>query len=143
MSEAEFMYMAKSMRAIIDPRIVFFLEDNGSPVGFSLTLPDVNAVLQRLRNGRLFPFGFIKLLGAAWFGERREVRTAVLSLLPAYQRRGLDSLLILKTIEQVRQHGYVGGELSWIMDNNVVLKNALAKLGAIVDKEYALFERTI
>jgi GNAT superfamily N-acetyltransferase len=143
MSEAEFMYMAKSMRTILDPNIVFFLEDNGSPIGFSLSLPNANTVLRQLQDGRLFPFGFIKLLGAAWFGGRHEVRTAVLGLLPPYQRRGLDSLLILSTIEQVRKHGYVGGELSWVMDNNVVLKNALAKLGAIIDKEYALFEKPL
>lgn len=143
MSEDEFMHMAKSMRTILDPNIVFFLEYNGSPIGFSLSLPDVNPALRRLHDGRLFPFGFIKLLGATWFGECHEVRTVVLGLLPAYQRRGLDSLLILSTIEQVRQHGYLGGELSWVMDNNVVLKNALAKLGAIVDKEYALFEKPI
>ncbi len=143
MSEAEFMYMAKSMRPILDPNIVFFLEYNGSPIGFSLSLPDVNPVLRQLRDGRLFPFGFIKLLGATWFGQRREVRTAVMVLLPAYQRRGLDSLLILSTIEQVRQRGYLGGELSWVMDNNLVLKNALAKLGAIVDKEYAFFEKSL
>lgn len=143
MSADEFMYMAKSMRTILDPNIVFFLEDNGSPIGFSLSLPDVNPMLRQLENGRLFPFGFIKLLGATWFGDCREVRTAVMALLPAYQRRGLDSLLILSTIEQVRERGYLGGELSWVMDNNVVLKNALAKLGAIVDKEYALFEKSL
>ena len=143
MSEAEFMYMARSMRAILDPNIIFFLQHNASAIGFSISLPDVNIVLRHLPDGRLFPFGFIKLLGATWFGKCREVRTAVLSLLPAYQRRGLDSLLILSTIDQVRQRGYVGGELSWVMDNNVVLKNALAKLGAIVDKEYALFEKRI
>lgn len=142
-SEAEFLYMAKAMRPTLDPNLVFFLEHDGQPVGFSLSLPDYNALLRHLPDGRLCPFGFLKLLGYAWFGERRECRTAVLALLPAYQRRGLDSLLILNTIEGAQRHGYVGGELGWVMEDNVVLKNALKHLGAVVDKEYALFEKHI
>ena len=143
MSEAEFMYMAKAMRPILDPNLVFFLEHNERPVGFSLSVPDVNAMLRHVPDGRLFPFGLIKLLGAKWFGKCREFRTAVMALLPDYQRRGLAGLLILSTIEQGRHHGYVASELSWVMDDNMVLKNSLDKLGAVVDKEYALFEKRI
>lgn len=143
LSEEEFLQMAKDMRPVLDPNLVFFLEDEGRPVGFSLSLPDVNALLRHLPDGRLLPFGFLKLLARARFAGNRECRTAVLALLPEYQRRGLDSLLVLSTIEAVRRHGYVGGELSWVMDDNAVLKNALRRLGAVVDKEYAWFERPL
>jgi GNAT superfamily N-acetyltransferase len=143
LSEAEFQHMAKAMRPALDPNLVFFLEHDGRPVGFSLSLPDINALLRHVPDGRLFPLGFLKLLGYAWFGERRECRTAILALLPAYRRRGLDSLLILNTIESAQRHGYVGGELSWVMEDNVVLKNTLNNLGAVIDKEYALFEKHI
>ena len=143
MSEAEFLYMAKAMRPILDPRIVFFLEHEGRAVGFSLSLPNINTAMRHLPDGRLFPLGFIKLLGHLRFSARAEFRTIVLALLPEYQRRGLDSLLILNTIEQGRQHGYLASELSWVMDDNVVLKNALDHLGAVIDKEYAMFEKRI
>lgn len=143
LSEAEFLAMAGSMRPILDPAIVFFLEHDGVPVGFSLSLPDVNALLRHLPDGRLFPLGFLELLGYRCFGEPREFRTAVLALLPEYQKRGLDGLLILDTIEEGRRRGYVASELSWVMDDNVVLKNALRHLGATVDKEYAMFEKRL
>lgn len=151
MTEAEFMYIAKGMRPILDPNLVFFLEHNERPIGFSLSVPNINTVFQQLPDGRLLPFGFIKLLAArmgsknraSWFGACYEFRTAVMALLPEYQRRGLDSLLILSTIEECRHHGYVASELSWVMDDNVVLKNSLEKLGAVVDKEYALFEKRL
>lgn len=143
LSEAEFLYMAKAMRAILDPRIVFFLEHEGRAVGFSLSLPNVNPALRHLRDGRLFPFGFLRLLGRLRFGTRPEFRTIILALLPEYQRRGLDSLLILNTIEKGRRHGYLASELSWVMDDNVVLRNALDHLGAVIDKEYAMFEKRI
>jgi GNAT superfamily N-acetyltransferase len=143
MSEAEFLYMAKAMRPILDPRIIFFLEHQGRAVGFSLSLPNINRALRGLPDGRLFPFGWLKLLGHLRFGDCPEFRTVVLALLPEYQRRGLDSLLILNTIEKGRQHGYLASELSWVMDDNVVLKNALDNLGAVIDKEYAMFEKRI
>jgi GNAT superfamily N-acetyltransferase len=143
LSEAEFLYMAKAMRPILDPRIVFFLEHEGRAIGFSLSVPNINITLKHLPDGRLLPLGFIKLLGHLRFGQSPEFRTVVLALLPGYQRRGLDSLLILNTIEKAQQHGYIASELSWVMDNNVVLKNALDNLGAAIDKEYAMFEKGI
>ena len=143
MTEAEFQYMAKAMRPVLDPRIIFFLEHDGRAVGFSLSLPNINTALRHLPDGRLFPFGFLRLLGHLRFGANTEFRTVVLALLPAYQRRGLDSLLILNTIEHGRQHGYLASELSWVMDDNTVLKNALSNLGAVIDKEYAMFEKRI
>src|SRR5262249_20704812 len=139
-TEAEFLHMAKAMRPIVDPNLIFFLEHDDRPVGFSLSLPNVNLVLREIPEGRLAPFGFLKLLGSAWFGKPNEFRTLVLALLPAYQRRGLDSLLIFATIESGRRNGYLASELSWVMDNNTVLKNSLSKLGAVIDKEYGLFE---
>lgn len=140
MSEAEFLHAAKTMRPILDPDVAFFLEHDGRPVGFSLSLPNVNLLLRHIPDGRLFPFGFLKLAARAWLARPCEFRVLVLALLPAYQRRGLDTLLILATIESGRQHGYLAGELSWVMDNNIVLRNALHKLGAVVDKEYAFFQ---
>ncbi|MXZ04371.1 MAG: hypothetical protein F4Y90_02420, partial [Rhodothermaceae bacterium] len=61
-TDNEFVHLAKAMKAIVDPRICFFVELDSNPVGFTVCLPDVNPALQRLPNGRLLPFGLIKLL---------------------------------------------------------------------------------
>ena len=143
LTEAEFLAMAKAMRPILDPDLVFFLEHQGAPVGFSLSVPDVNSLLRHLPEGRLAPFGFLKLLAYSRLARPREFRMLLLALLPAYQRRGLDALLIARAIEEGRRKGYLAAELSWVMDDNRVLKNALEKLGAVRDKEYALFEKKL
>src|SRR4030095_6365286 len=57
----EFDYMADSLKMVVDPDLVIFAEVKGKPAGFSLSLPDFNQVLKKM-NGRLLPFGFIKLL---------------------------------------------------------------------------------
>ena len=60
-SEAEFKMIAKDLKQIIVDSLVLLVEDrNGRAVGFSVTLPDVNQLMPR--NGRLFPFGWYRLL---------------------------------------------------------------------------------
>ena len=61
-TDAEVQAMAHDLKAVLQPKGVLFAEDKaGKPLGFAITLPDVNTLLKGL-NGRLFPFGFIKLL---------------------------------------------------------------------------------
>jgi hypothetical protein len=39
MTEAEFDFMAKSMKPIVNPRLCILAEIDGEPVGFALQLP--------------------------------------------------------------------------------------------------------
>ena len=59
MSKEEFLYSANEMKGFIKPEYCFIAEVNGKPVGFSLTLPDINMVLKKM-DGRVFPFGWAK-----------------------------------------------------------------------------------
>jgi len=53
---------ARDLKPIIQPKGVIFAEDpEGNPIGFAITLPDINRLLKGL-NGHLFPFGWLKLL---------------------------------------------------------------------------------
>jgi len=37
--------------------------------------------------------------------------------------------------------GYVGAEMSWILDTNKPMINAAVGVGGVKDKEYAMFEK--
>jgi hypothetical protein len=60
-----------------------------------------------------------------------------------YQGRAFDSLLVLATVETGPPNGYDACEMSWVLDTNNRLKNALDALGGVVDKEYAMFEMAL
>ena len=141
MTESEFKHLAKEMKQVIDPSIVFLLEKGGEPVAFSVSLPNINLALRRVRTGRLLPFGFLKLVACAKFGGVYECRTALMGVLRKYQGCGFDALLNLATIEEGPRNGYDAAELSWVLDTNEVLRNSLVSMGSTVDKEYALFEK--
>lgn len=140
MTEPEFAQLAKEMKQIIDPRIVYILEDNGRPVAFSISIPNINQLLKRVNDGRLVPLGLPKMLAYANFGGLYEVRTPLMGILREYQGRGLDAILNLAIIEEGPTHGYDASEMSWVLDSNMVLRNALESFGAVVDKEYAMME---
>ena len=140
MTEAEFTRLAKDFKQIVDPNIVFLLEKDGEPIGFSISLPNLNLALRHVDDGRLFPFGLPKLLAYARFGGIYECRMPLMGIRTAYQGRALDTLLVLATIEHGPKHGYDACEMSWVLDTNNVLKNSLTDMGGVVDKQYAMFE---
>lgn len=54
--------MARDLRQIVNPEVILIAEDpNGEPIGFALSLPDINTLLKDM-DGRVLPFGWIKLL---------------------------------------------------------------------------------
>jgi len=142
MTTAEFVHLAKDMKQVVDPRMVFILEDAGTPVAFALSLPNINQALRHLSDGRLFPLGLPKLLAYAKFGIY-EVRMPLMGVRKKYHGRGLDAVVILETIDVGPSIGYDACEMSWVLEVNQVLKNAIVSFGGVVDKEYALFEKSL
>lgn len=140
MTETEFAQLGKEMKQIIDPKIVYVLEDGDEPVAFSISIPNINQLLKRVNDGRLLPLGLPKMLAYANFGGLYEVRTPLMGIRREYQGRGLDAILNLAIIEEGPTHGYDASEMSWVLDSNKVLRNALESFGAVVDKRYVMME---
>ena len=98
-TEAESHALARDLKAIVNPEALLIAEDsNGRPIGFAMTLPDVNCLLRGL-NGRLLPFGWFKLLT----GLRRltQYRMWALGVIPEYQGKAIDTLLYRATYEAI------------------------------------------
>ncbi len=140
MTDAEFDHSAKDMKMIVDPELVLFAEVEGRPVGFALALPDINQVLIRL-NGRLFPFGLIKLL---WLTKvRRSIdmaRILLMGIMPEYQKRGIDYLLNHELFVRGVARGYTRGELSWILEDNEMMNRLSESLGHTRYKTYRMYD---
>jgi GNAT superfamily N-acetyltransferase len=136
-------HLAKELKPVLDHRLFHFLELDGNPVAFSVTLPNFNRVLKHLPDGRLLPAGLPKLLAYQKFGAIYEVRRALMGILPEYRSRGFDAVLIDETVSVGRRLGYQACEMSWVLDVNAKLVNSLEHLGAVRDKEYAMFEKAL
>jgi GNAT superfamily N-acetyltransferase len=138
MTEKEFKFQAKDLKRAIDPRLVLLAEKDGVPIAFSLTLPDHNVILKKM-GGRLFPFGIFHFI----FGRRsiRHVRVMALGVLQEYRRLGVDVLLYHDTFRNGLQSGYVSCEMSWILDDNELMRRAIERLGGTLTKVYRIYEK--
>lgn len=143
MTDAEFHVIAKEMKQIVEPGLVIIVEDEGKPIAFALSLPNINQALEHVREGRLLPGGILQLLLRMKFGGITQVRTMLMGVRKGYRGKGLDSVLVACTVENSYDIGYSSGELSWVLDSNEVLLNHLASIGAVKDKEYAMLEKQL
>jgi GNAT superfamily N-acetyltransferase len=131
--------MFRKLKPIADPEAIWFVEDDGVPVGYALGFPDLNMILRRT-GGKMFPFGFLHLL----FGIRkvRDYRLFGLAVLPRYHGLGLDVLLYMELFRtlspRIRRL-----EANYILEDNAKIRNALEKLGLDLVKTYRVYEKAI
>jgi GNAT superfamily N-acetyltransferase len=135
-TEPEFEAIAHDLKPVIDPALVLIVEDRaGTPVGFSVTLPDVNEVMPR--DGRLLPFGWWRLVTG-----RKSIRWArlfALGVIPEYRRRGIEALLAIQTALRARDRGIRGGEIGWTLEDNILITRTVESFGGRLDRRYRLF----
>jgi GNAT superfamily N-acetyltransferase len=141
MTDAEFDFIAKEFKPIVDPDLCLIAEVNGEPVGFSLALPDINQALKKLPNGRLFPFGIFRLL---WEKRRiRGMRVLTLGFKPGYQHQGLGAAFYVRTLQAGAAKGYTHGEASWILEDNWEMRRPMENMNAQVHKTYRIYDKTL
>ncbi len=135
--EEEFRFIAEGFRQVIDPDFCLIAEVAGKPVAISITLPDLNPVVKKMK-GRFWPFGWYYFLTRARFIWR--VRVFMLGVASAYQSLPLGAVLYAKSAEIAARKGYREGEASLILEDNHRMRSALEKLGATIAKTYRNYE---
>ncbi len=141
MSDAEFGRLAKDLRRLVVPELTMIAEDGGEPVAFSLTLPDVNQALKKV-GGRLTWFGLPLGLARLLWHERKvdRVRLMALGVKAGWRRRGIDAVLIVETIRRTRALGYLGGEISWTLEDNELINRVIESAGCSRSKVYRVYQ---
>ena len=140
MDDDEFKHMAKNLKQIIDFDLVYIAEIDNKPVGFSLTLPDVNQALIKI-NGRLLPFGWLKLLLVSKQIDR--VRTITLGVIQKYKNLGIDLAFYYESIKNAIKKGCARGEMSWVLEDNIKMRRPLERIGAEIYKIYRIYDKNL
>jgi GNAT superfamily N-acetyltransferase len=137
MSREEFFLMGKDMKQILKPDLVLIGEAAGKMVGFALALPDINQALKPAK-GSLFPTGLLKIL----YHQRRvrDVRVLALGVVPEHRASGVAAAFYARLVENARNLGYQRCEMSWILEDNVLMNRSLEVMGAKRYKTYRIYE---
>lgn len=140
MTREEFQYVAKDLKALVDPELVVFAESKGKPVGFGLSLPDYNMILKHNKRGWLMP-ALVRI-----FLFRKKInftRIMILGVLPEYLNSGIGGMLFHETAVRGVGHGYFHGEASWVLEDNVMMNRGTEMFGGERYKTYRVYQTPV
>jgi hypothetical protein len=70
-------------------------------------------------------------------------RVLTLGLVPEARGLGIDNLLIMALFRHGGAAGTIGGEFSWILEDNVAMRKPLERIGSVISKRFLLYDRPI
>lgn len=146
MDDAEFDHLADQLQAIIDPDLVFIAEREGKPVGFSLTLLDLNNPLRLAYPKPGSPEWWV-MAKLIWhwkvLGRINWVRVFALGVIDKYRNLGIDAIFYYKTAQAAIQKGIKFGEMSWILEDNKEMNRPIRAMGGEIYKTYRFYEKDL
>lgn len=133
-------HIADELRHIIVPQFAVFAEIDGRPIGAMLALLDYNQIIRKL-NGRLFPFGIVRLLT----GRRRitAARAMAVTMVPGYQSSGLSIVLLDNLVGAAENWGIKRYEFSWVLESNARSRGSLERAGTKITATYRIYDKSL
>jgi GNAT superfamily N-acetyltransferase len=145
-SDAQVQHMASELKLLIDPAGFWFGEVDGVAKGFVLMLPNLNEAVRDL-DGRLFPFGWAKLLWRLKVKGVKSARIPLMGIRRDIQKKRSGSALMLSLFETcygaMRPRGIHDVEMSWILEPNIDVQNMIKLSSASVYKTYRLYTKSL
>jgi GNAT superfamily N-acetyltransferase len=137
MTREEFVLQGKEMKQILKADLVLIGEKEGRVVGFALAMPDINQALIHT-DGTLFPTGLLKIL----YYQRlvKNVRVLALGVVEEYRATGVAAGFYVTLWRNAKRLGYGPSEMSWILEDNVLMNRSLIAMGAKRYKTYRIYE---
>ena len=136
----------RTMKPVMDKKIIWFATYKGEPIAMWLNLPDLNQWF-RFLNGN---FNLLSKLKFLWIKATRPCRKyvgLVFGVVPEFQSKGVDSYLIIEASNFTREHlPYDDYEMQWIGDFNPKMIGVAETLGTHRSRRLTtyryLFDRT-
>lgn len=119
----------KSMKPVIDEKIIWFIYHQKEPIGLWVNLPDLNQWFKYLEG----KFGLWEKLKFLWYKKRKKNKRfvgIVFGVIPEFQKTGADAFIIIEGANALQKHmRYEEFEMQWIGDFNPKMVNVAESLG--------------
>ncbi|HUK14101.1 MAG TPA: hypothetical protein VLW17_12430 [Thermoanaerobaculaceae bacterium] len=140
-SEAEFDWLAKDLKPLVDAPLLRIAFMGDEPAGFLLALPDVNPALAALNGTLANP---IRLLRATLIGRRRVgLRLITMGVKAQYRLRGVEGVMFCEGLQAALDRGYKTCEYSWILEDNELAKRTVRLMDAEHTKTYRVYAKPL
>ncbi len=129
---------------LADPDFVQIAELDGQPVAMIVALPNLNEAARDL-DGRLLPFGWLKLLWRLKWRHPRSARVPLMGVRHDLQHTPAGPALAFLVIDAVRKalirRGVREVELSWILEDNAGMRHIIEAIGGEAYKRYRVYAK--
>lgn len=146
LTEAETRQLAKSLKPILDRRLIWFAEIDGEAAGFIVALANVNEAIADL-DGKLLPLGWLKLLWRLKVSGVTTARVPLMGVKRKFAATLTGQMLPFQLIEACREQGkplgYEKIELSWILEDNMPMRRICEVVGSERYKTYRIYEKAL
>ncbi len=139
--------IAADLRLVIDPEMAFMAEVDGQPAGMCITVPNLNEAIADL-GGRLFPFGWAKLLYRTKVTHPKSARVILLGVREQFRRNVkkygfLSAAMYVEVAKRGAAKGYEWAELSWTREDDTPINLGIRPMGGRPYKTYRVFEKRL
>lgn len=129
------------MKPIIREDLLWFLYDGDKPIGFYLSIIDLNQIFKHV-NGNMNWWGKLKFLFYQKTLRIDKIRGIIFGVVPQYQNKGVYSIMIMKMYEVMDKDPYITStELAWIGDFNPKMHALFESLNAKKVKVHYTYEK--
>jgi hypothetical protein len=140
--------IATEYKMFVDTEIALVAEVDGKPAAICFAIPDVNEMVRDF-DGELTrrPLNVVKLLWRLKFNRPKHARLLLLGVKEEFRASHkygtLAAVLYVEVAERGLKRGYVGGELSWTLEENVLINRGIERMGARKYKTYRVYEKRL
>lgn len=131
--------MFGQLRPLLDLELVRFVERGGEPLGFALTVPNLNELFA-IWGGRITPVEFLRLRHR--LAEVSSVVTLLLGAIPG-SPMGVAPVLFADTLRAVEDGGYGSVHTTWVHGQNSAMHSLLGRFTDGPTRRWALFDRPL
>jgi hypothetical protein len=140
----EFTELGKNLKFLVDAESVRIAEVDGEPAAMIVMFPNINEILKEL-NGRLLPFGWLKLLWRLKVTGLKTARVPLMGVKRRFQGSRLGATLALMVIaplhERARKKGIEEVDMSWILEQNQGMRKIIETVGCSLYKRYRIYQK--
>ena len=114
--------MMRTMKPIIDERLIYFAWFNDEPIGFFIMVPDLNRVIGRF-GGKMNLINKIRLWSMLKLTRRADrIFAIIFGVVPEFHGKGIESGIIHRFEQEVgKGTHYKSLELAWVGDFNPIM----------------------
>ena len=140
LTEQEMTNLAKQYMFILDPRLLKIVTAGDEVVGFMVGIPDMTEGIKKAK-GRLFPFGFLKIL-------REAKKTDLLQLLigsikPGHRGRGIDAVMAVSMLKSAQAAGFKVIDTHHELESNVKVRGEMLRAGGKLYKKFRVYQKSL